>query len=54
MYYSNLIIDLPHKPGMLGEITSIIGINDSNIINVDILKENKNTYNFHLNYKLKI
>ena len=38
LYYSNLIIDLPHKPGMLGEITTLIGLNKSNIINVDILK----------------
>ena len=38
LYYSNLIIDLPHKPGMLGQITTLIGLNKSNIINVDILE----------------
>ena len=53
LYYSNLIIDLPHKPGMLGEITSIIGINDSNIINVDILKRKQEYLQFSFELQIK-
>ena len=53
LYYSNLIIDLPNKPGMLGEITSIIGINDSNIINVDILKRKQEYLQFSFELQIK-
>ena len=36
-YTSTLIIDLPHQPGVLGEISTLIGINGSNILNVELL-----------------
>ncbi len=38
-YSSSLLIDLPHKPGMLGEISTLIGLSGSNILNVELLKE---------------
>ncbi len=43
IYNSSLEIDLPHKPGVLGEISTLIGINGSNILNVEI-KENKSDF----------
>ena len=52
IYHSTLIVDLPHKPGVLGEISTIIGLNKGNIINVELLKKkNKIFFNFHLIYK---
>ena len=42
-YTSSLVIDLPHKPGVLGEISTIIGLNSCNILNVSII-ENKSEY----------
>ena len=43
IYQSSLEIDLPHKPGMLGEISTLIGLNGCNILNVAIL-DNKSKY----------
>ena len=37
-YTSTLVIDLPDKPGMLGEISTLIGLNGSNILNVELTK----------------
>tara|TARA_B100000401_G_scaffold419647_1_gene344442 strand:- start:342 stop:2090 length:1749 start_codon:yes stop_codon:yes gene_type:complete len=37
-YTSTLVIDLPHQPGVLGEISTLIGINGSNILNVELLE----------------
>ncbi len=37
-YFIALIIDLPHQPGKLGEVSTIIGMNGSNILNVELLK----------------
>ncbi len=42
-YTSTLEVDLPHKPGMLGEISTLIGLNGSNILNVGII-EHKSSY----------
>ena len=38
-YTSTLIIDLPDKPGMLGQISTLIGLNGSNILNVELTKK---------------
>jgi len=38
-YTSTLVIDLPDKPGMLGEISTLIGLNGSNILNVELTKK---------------
>ena len=40
-YTSTIIVDLPHKPGALGNISSLIGINKGNILNVEMLKEKR-------------
>ena len=37
MYNCSLIVDLPHKPGVLGEISTLIGMNGCNIINVEMM-----------------
>ena len=42
-YYTSLVIDLPHQPGKLGEVSTIIGMNGSNILNVELL-EKKDDY----------
>jgi len=42
-YTSTIEVDLPHEPGALGNICSLIGLNKGNIVNVDIL-ERKETY----------
>ena len=53
-YSSTIEVDLPHKPGVLGHITSLIGLNKGNIINLEIIKRNKGTSLFPLIFKLKI
>ena len=52
-YSSTIIVDLPHKPGVLGNISSLIGMNNGNILNVEMLKK-KNDYlqfSFDLQFK---
>ena len=52
-YSSSIIVDLPHKPGVLGNISSLIGMNNGNILNVEMLKK-KNDYlqfSFDLQFK---
>ena len=51
---STIEIDLPHKPGVLGHITSLIGLNKGNIVNLEIIKKKKNILLSQLIYKLKI
>ena len=53
-YSSTIEVDLPHKPGVLGHITSLIGLNKGNIVNLEIIKRKKEHLLFHLIYKLKI
>jgi RelA/SpoT family (p)ppGpp synthetase len=38
-YTSTLLIDLPDQPGVLGEVSSLIGLNGSNILNVELVKK---------------
>ena len=38
-YTSTLLIDLPDEPGVLGEISTLIGLNGSNILNVELVKK---------------
>ena len=37
-YSSTLSIDLPHKPGILGKVSTLIGLNNANIINIELTK----------------
>ena len=52
-YSSTIEVDLPHKPGALGHISSLIGINKGNIINIEMVKRNKDflTFSFELQIK---
>jgi len=36
-YKSTLVMDLPDQPGVLGEISTLIGLNGCNILNVELL-----------------
>jgi len=49
-YFTALEIDLPHQPGVLGEVSTIIGTNGSNILNVELLKRKDKflTFSFDL------
>ena len=38
-YTSTLVLDLPDQPGVLGEVSTLIGLNGSNILNVELLKK---------------
>ena len=53
IYTSTLVIDLPHKPGMLGEISTLIGLNGSNIINVELLKRKAEYLQFSFDLQIK-
>jgi len=37
LYKSTLVMDLPDQPGVLGEISTLIGLNGCNILNVELL-----------------
>ena len=52
VYNSNLIIDLPHKPGVLGEISTLIGLNSCNIINVELLDRRKDYLQFSFDIQI--
>ncbi len=52
-YSSTLEIDLPHQPGVLGEISTLIGINDGNIINVELIKKEVKHLKFSFDLKIK-
>ncbi len=52
-YMSSLVIDLPHKPGMLGEISTLIGINKGNILNVELLEKKDKFLKFSFEIQIK-
>ncbi len=52
-YSSTLSIDLPHKPGILGKVSTIIGLNDANIINIELTKRSKDFLQFLFDLKIK-
>ena len=47
------MIDLPHKPGVLGEVSTLIGLNGSNIINVELLKRKNDFLKFSFDIQIK-
>ncbi len=52
-YTSTLVVDLPHKPGVLGNISSLIGINEGNILNVEMIKKKKDYLQFSFDLQIK-
>ena len=52
-YTSTIIIDLPHKPGALGDISSLIGLNGGNILNVEMLSKKKDYLQFSFDLQIK-
>jgi len=51
-YTSTLVIDLPDQPGVLGEISTLIGLNGSNILNVELLKKKDKFLQFSFDLKI--
>ncbi len=51
-YFIALIIDLPHQPGKLGEVSTIIGMNGSNILNVELLKRSDKYLQFSFDLQI--
>jgi len=52
-YTSTIVVDLPHIPGALGKISSLIGINKGNILNVEMLKKKKDYLQFSFDLQIK-
>ncbi len=52
-YSSTIEVDLPHKPGALGNISSLIGINKGNIINIELIKRKKEYLTFSFDLQIK-
>ena len=48
-YNTTLWISLPDQPGRLGDVTTVIGTNNVNISNVEMVEKTKNTINFRFN-----
>ena len=48
-YNTTLWVSLFDKPGVLGEITSLIGSQNVNITSVEMVEKTKSTINFHFN-----
>ncbi len=52
-YTSTLSIDLPHKPGILGKVSTLIGLNDANIVNIELTKRSKEYLQFLFDLQIK-
>ena len=52
-YTSTIVVDLPHKPGALGNISSLIGMNKGNILNVEMLQKKKDFLQFSFDLQIK-
>jgi len=51
-YLVALAVDLPDEPGMLGEISTLIGLNDINILNVEYLEKKGKIRRFSFDIKI--
>jgi guanosine-3',5'-bis(diphosphate) 3'-pyrophosphohydrolase len=51
-YKSTLVMDLPDKPGVLGEISTLIGLNGCNILNVELLGKKDNFIHFSFDIQI--
>ena len=45
-------MDLPDQPGVLGEISTLIGLNGSNILNVELVKKKDRFLQFSFDLKI--
>ena len=52
-YTSTLSIDLPHKPGILGKVSTLIGLNHANIVNVELKKRGEEYLKFLFDIQIK-
>ena len=52
-YKSSLCIQIPHMPGKLGELSSLIGIHDCNIINMEIIDKKTDYLEFIFDIQVK-
>ena len=52
-YTTSILVDLPHKPGALGNISSLIGINKGNILNVEMLERRMDYLQFSFDLQFK-
>ena len=52
-YTSTLSIDLPHKPGILGKVSTVIGVNHANILNVELKERGKEYLKFLFDIQVK-
>ena len=52
-YKITIEVDLPHKPGALGNICSLIGLNKGNIINVELLERKEKYLKFSFDLQIK-
>jgi len=52
-YTTTIVVDLPHKPGALGNISSLIGMNKGNILNVEMLERKKEYLQFSFDLQIK-
>ena len=52
-YKSTIEVDLPHKPGALGNICSLIGLNKGNIINVELMERKEKYLKFSFDLQIK-
>jgi RelA/SpoT family (p)ppGpp synthetase len=52
-YSSTIEVDLPHKPGVLGDICSLIGLNKGNIINVELIARKEDYLKFSFDLQIK-
>ncbi len=52
-YSSTIEVDLPHKPGALGNISSLIGLNKGNIVNIELIKREKDFLKFSFDLQIK-
>jgi len=52
-YLTSLCIKIPNEPGKLGEVSSLIGINDCNIINMEIVAKKTDYLEFIFDIQVK-
>ena len=52
-YSCTIEVDLPHKPGALGHISSLIGLNKGNIVNIEMIERKKEHLTFSFDLQIK-